>query len=99
MSNFKHSWQITWGDHTFTDLDITGEHTAVLALLTGVDSWEHLDLSEMGPEIGPARLMWLITAWVAVAREAAEAEDFAEIIKDVRETSVVELLNGLTFRE
>lgn len=90
-------WVITWEGQRFTEQDVTGEHLAYIALLTGVDSWEHIALDELDPSIGPLRLMWLITAFVAVRDEIIDSEPLGELIQSTRALSAEQLLDCLTF--
>lgn len=90
------SWRITWRGRVWHESDITGEHLALIALITGEDDWRALDLAEIDPKRGPYRLMLMITALVAVADRADDERKLARIIRDVREATVAELLDALT---
>ena len=55
-----------------------------------------LRLEDLDPRLGPVRLMWLITALLAVEAQADEVEALTAIIRGVREQPAERLLAALT---
>lgn len=93
-------WSLTWKGRTFHQDDLTGEHLAFLALLTGWDGWHHAtpdDIADMNPATGPVRTMNLLAAFVCVADALEEPEQIAAVIQDIRATSVSDLLDSIRF--
>lgn len=55
-------WQITWEGRTWTEDDLTTAHLLAIVAAQGIDTWEQCD-----PTAGPARLVGMIAALVAIA--------------------------------
>lgn len=92
-------WRIVWRGRTFCEVDLTGQHLSTLALLTGTDSYDSLDLD---PRHGHQRLMQMICAFVAVeSAETAEPDEvpgrMATAIEQVSKASADEILAALRF--
>jgi len=64
------TWQIEWRGRTWTDDDLTGQHLATLALISGDDRFESLQLTPdevvAYPTEGYMRLMFMVSALAAV---------------------------------
>lgn len=93
------SWSISWKGRTWHMSEVTGEHLSFMnMMMDDGDTWEHLDMSNIGSEnaaAGPVRLQSWIVAFVMVADEM-EVEELAMFIKEVRETPVGDLLDCFT---
>jgi len=96
-------WSITWRGSTLHESELTGQHLAVLSLITGSDSYEDLDID---PRDGHQRLMMMLSAVAAVAAtegldENADADAVAHIVAEammsVTKASVDEILGSLNF--
>ena len=95
-------WRITWRGQSWAESDLTGQHLAVLALITGRDDYDMLEIS---PVNGHQRLMMLIAACVTVDRTMGAdpespdeiATTVAESVDEVSKASVDEILGALTF--
>lgn len=95
-------WSIEWRGRTFHESELTGQHLATLALLTGSDDFAALDVD---PRHGHQRLMSVLMAFltVAAAREVGPEDGdvlagvIAQAIDEVSSASVDELLGALTF--
>lgn len=94
-------WRITWRGSSWGESDLKGKHLAVLALMTGRDDWDAL---EIDPRNGHQRLMMMISALVTVDRtEGTDIEDpeviatqLAESMSEVSEAPAEEILAALT---
>lgn len=64
------AWRITWDGKSWTDDDLTGQHLATLALISGDDRFEDLAITEdevrTYPGQGYMRLLNMLSALVAV---------------------------------
>lgn len=101
----KHpGWTLTWRGRRFHDSDLTGRHLSTLAILTGTDQFDTLDIS---PVTGHQRLMFMIAAFLAVDAadmvdtSADDAEDqaaqiVARAVGEVSHASADEILGALT---
>ena len=101
------SWTITWGDQSWTDDDLTGQHLATLALISGDDRFESLSLTADEvveyPSEGYMRLMFMLSAFVTVHvcngldddDEAQEATTLA--LTDVQSSSADSILASIRF--
>lgn len=91
-------WSIVWRGRVWRESELTGQHLATLALLTGSDDYETLDID---PRHGHQRLMQMIAAFVCVDETAglADAGDAAEAItlaiQQVSKASADEILGAL----
>jgi hypothetical protein len=78
-------WLITWGESSWSDSDLTGEHLVLMQL--GVNKgWSLM------PTEGPIQLISTIAALVAVA----EQRPFDEVCAEVRKAGAQQLLEALT---
>jgi hypothetical protein len=93
-------WRITWRGKSWTDADVTGQHLATLALLSGTDDFAQLDID---PRHGHQRLMSMLMALVAVDRaDGLEDVDavtdlLAVALSEVAGAPADEILAALTF--
>lgn len=91
-------WALFWRGRAFSESDLTGQHLAFLALLTGSDEYEALDIN---PLAGHQRLMQMLTAFVCVERTAGlddpakAGDEMAAAIKEIAEASADEILGAL----
>ena len=98
----KPAWRITWRGDTWAESDMIGQHLSVLALVTGRDDYDMLEIS---PVNGHQRLMMLITAFVTVKRsDDMDPEDtdavatvVAESVDEVAKATVDEILGALSY--
>lgn len=67
-------WQITWGKHTWTEDDLTGAHLLLIVASQGSDSWEQCD-----PTAGPARLIGVLAALIALANRVPVEQVIAQL--------------------
>lgn len=94
------AWTIRWRGSRWTDADVTGQHLATLALLSGSDDFDSLDPD---PRHGHQRLMQMIMALVCVQRaeNGTEVEDvthtLAVALDEVAKASADEILGALAF--
>jgi len=56
-------WKITWGEHEFTEDDLTVAHIALVVLALGEDTFA------LTPTRGPVSLLAFVATWVAVAEQ------------------------------
>jgi len=91
-------WTIRWRGARWTDADVTGQHLATLALLSGTDEFDSLDID---PRHGHQRLMSMLMALVCVqrAQNAVGADDVADTLAvaldEVAKASADEILGAL----
>lgn len=81
------TWQLSWGDHIWTEADVTGAHAALIALIGRADSFEMLD-----PLSGPMALMANIAAFVALA----ESRDVVAVMAELAAASLEQLLAAVS---
>lgn len=92
------AWALFWRGRAYNESDLTGQHLAFLALLTGSDDYEALDIN---PLAGHQRLMQMLTAFVCVERTAGiddpamAGDEMAAAIQEVAKASVDEILGAL----
>jgi hypothetical protein len=92
------AWSIEWRGRRWTDADVTGQHLATLALLTGSDDFESLDVD---PRHGHQRLMSMLMALICVDRSQGvdDAEAVTEVmalaLEEVAKASADEILGAL----
>jgi hypothetical protein len=95
-------WSITWRGTVYRDTDVTGQHLATLALISGTDDYASLDID---PRHGHQRLMMMLTAFVAVAATAGIdtadpdriAAEIASAINGVSTATADDILGSLSF--
>jgi hypothetical protein len=93
-------WTLEWRGRKWTDADVTGQHLATLALLTGTDDYASLDVD---PRHGHQRLMSMLMALVSVDRSQgmedadAVAAMLTEVLQEISKASVDEILGALKF--
>lgn len=94
------AWSLHWRGKTFHESHVTGQHLATLALLTGSDDYQSLDLD---PRHGHQRLMQMLMAFLTVeaSGDVADGEDLAAVIAtkidEVSKASADELLSSLRY--
>lgn len=101
-------WSIHWRGRVWHESDLTVQHLAVMALLTGDDDFASLDLA--APEDHPAwerfkhahapwrgymRLFFTLVAFLAVEREKGDGAALAEIVHELQSATAEELLGCL----
>lgn len=111
MSDQDWAWRITWRGKQWTDLDLTVQHLGVLALLSGNDDWESLDVehgiaaARAGVMDGYMRLVNMLCAFAFVDRvpEGTPEDDAQELgakaIDEVRKVTAVELLDAFSVNQ
>ncbi len=93
------AWTLRWRGRTFSEADLTGQHLSTLALLSGSDDFENLDVD---PRSGHQRLMQMLMAVVCVDRvtgidpEAVGAV-LAVAIDEIAQAPAEEILGALVF--
>lgn len=91
-------WAIFWRGRVFSEADLTGQHLATLALLTGTDDYEALDID---PRNGHQRLMQMIAAFLCVddtsglSDPATAGDAISKAISEVSKASADEILGAL----
>lgn len=99
-------WTIAWRGNSWTDSDLTGQHLATLALISGDDRFESLDISEGDvrsyPSEGYMRLMHMLSAFVAVdASEGLEAlaagEALTQAFTEIQAAPAEEIIGSVSF--
>lgn len=100
------SWRITWQGKSWTDADLTGQHLAALALISGDDRFETLQVSEdeirAYPALGHQRLMNLLGALVVVDTADTFGDDRDELaaaLAEISEAKADEILGCVSFRQ
>lgn len=94
------AWSLHWRGRVYHEADLTGQHLATLALLTGNDDFEALDLD---PRHGHQRLMQMLMAFLTVeaAGDVVDGDELAGVIAtkidEVSKASVDELLGALVY--
>lgn len=96
------AWSLHWRGRTFHESMLTGQHLATLALLTGSDDFEALDID---PRHGHQRLMQMLTVFVCIDAVRTSGVDDADqvalmmaaAIDEVSKASVDELLGSLQY--
>lgn len=84
------NWRITWGEHTWTDLDTTGAHIVAVADLVGQEGWEAIN-----PWVGPKAL----AAWCVVLLSPTFEGDIEKALAEVYGASSEKLLGSLSTRD
>jgi uncharacterized membrane protein len=79
------AWTITWGEHTWAEGDLTGEHL-VLMQIGANQGWN------IEPTDGPVQLIATIAACVALEQQ----RPIADVIAEVRAVPASELISALT---
>lgn len=103
----KLDWTIEWHGHTWNDADLTGQHLATLALISGDDRFEDLSITEAEvrayPSLGYMRLINMLSAFVVVEAtngitDPDEAHDAAlRALEQVQQASAADILAAVTF--
>ena len=96
------AWSLEWRGRRFHESQVTGQHLAMLALLTGSDDFESLDLD---PRHGHQRLMQMLTVVVCIDTVRASGTDdadqialiMADAIDEVSKASADEILGSLRY--
>lgn len=94
------AWSLHWRGRVFRESDMTGQHLATLALISGTDDFESLDID---PTNGHQRLMSVLTAFVVVDRVGgvddvdAVTDIVSQAIAEVSAASVDEILGAIDF--
>jgi hypothetical protein len=98
-------WSLTWQAKTYSDADLTGQHLAALALISGDDRFEQLavtpDEIKVYPAQGYMRLMNLLGAFVTVDTANEYDGDEAEVaaaLDEIRQASAEDILSAVMFR-
>lgn len=68
------TWTITWGEHVWSEDDLTGAHAAMVTILSGKDAWGQLD-----PFAGPMTLMQILAACISLAEQRDAIEVVGEL--------------------
>lgn len=104
MSDQDWSWRITWQGKSWTDADLTGQHLAALALISGDDRFEGLrieaDEIKAYPALGHQRLMNLLGALVVVDTADTFGDDQDELaaaLDEIRQASADDILGCVEF--
>lgn len=99
-------WTIRWQGHTWTDQDVTVEHLATLAIISGDDSFGSLELTpdviKDYPGEGYMRLVFMLSALAGVAAceglDGDEAQGELTIaLADIQRASADSVLAAITF--
>lgn len=90
-------WAIVWRGHTYRESDLTGQHMSLLALISGTDDWETLDID---PRHGYQRLMNVLVAFEAArVAEGHDSDSVVEVlaraVAEVAAASADEILGAL----
>ena len=101
------AWAIEWRGTTWTDDDLTGQHLATLALISGDDRFESLDITEdevrVYPSDGYMRLMFMVSAFATVeACNGIDDPDEAQVattraLAEIQAASADEILGCIKF--
>lgn len=98
-------WSLKWQGKSYSDADLTGQHLAALALISGDDRFEQLLVSEDEirnyPALGYMRLMMLLGAFVTVDVANEYDGDEAEVaaaLEEIQKASADDILGAVTFR-
>lgn len=90
------TWTISWGDQSWTDDDLTGQHLATLALISGDDRFESLSLTADEvvdyPSEGYMRLMFMLSAFVTV--HVCNGIDDDDAARDATATALADIQNA-----
>jgi hypothetical protein len=84
------NWKITWGDNSWTDLDVTGAHLVAVADLLGADDWK-----STSPWNGPKAL----AAWCVIFVSSLYEGDIDKALTVVYSASAEQLLSALSSRD
>jgi hypothetical protein len=93
-------WTIEWRGQVFHESDLTGRHLSVLAMIVGNDNFSMLD---MDPSLGHQRLMFVITAFLAVSRVSGISDPdeaagvMAQAVAEVADAPVEEILSSIRY--
>ena len=84
------NWKITWGDNSWTDLDVTGAHLVAVADLLGADDWK-----STSPWNGPKAL----AAWCVALISPLHKGDLDKALAEVYGAPGMKLLSALSSRD
>ena len=99
-------WTIRWAGHEWTPNDLTGQHLAALAIISGDDSFGSLELTPdtmIGyPAQGYMRLMFMLSALAGVtACEGLEGDEAAgmmgRVLASIQAATAEDILASITF--
>ena len=79
-------WRITWGEHVWTEEDMTVAHMNAICLVQGADSWE-----QCNPLAGPGRALGVLAVFVA----QAEGRAVDQVLQEIARRPASDLLNAL----
>jgi hypothetical protein len=79
-------WRITWGDHSWTDSDVSGAHLVAVADLLEQDSW-----TSISPWTGPKSL----AAWIVVL-VASQGRELDDALAEVYSAPAAKILAALS---
>lgn len=80
-------WTITWGDKSWSEDDVTGQHLALVVLTMGGDD----DWDAVRPTSGPIRLM----AWIAALVSVDSGRDLVEVQGEVSAAPMSKILAAI----
>lgn len=84
------SWVISWDGREWSEDDLTGSHAAILALMSGKDTW-----AQLNPFEGPMVLLQIIAVLVGVA----DQRDPVEVAGELGAVSLKRLLAAVSVVE
>lgn len=102
------TWKITWRGKSWTDADLTGQHLAVLVMMSGSDEWGQLSIPEALAKAkaevldGFMRLFYMLAAFVVVDRvpddtpEAEAHEMTVRALDEIRKASAEEIIGAIS---
>ena len=79
-------WRITWGDHVWTEADLTVAHLNAICLVQGVDSWD-----QCNPLAGPGRALGVRSVLVA----QADGRSGDDVRKEIARRPASDLLEAI----
>lgn len=101
------TWTISWEGRTWTDDDLTGQHLGTLAIISGDDRFQSLQIDEPTmreyPKEGYMRLMNMLATLIAVDAvtddmdDTRAAEALAQALKSVQQAKADDILDAVRF--
>ena len=100
------AWTITWRGHSWADTDVTVEHLAALAVISGDDSFGSLNLNPVVirdyPGEGYMRLVFMLSALAVVEAcdglDGAEAEAMSvRVLSEIKKATADSVLGCIRF--
>lgn len=79
-------WTLRYGEHTWTEQDLTAGHAYLVAEVVGVDSWQ------IQPTSGPRGLI----AWLAVLTAGATGRELLDVLAEINALTLAELTSCIT---